>query len=152
MNRSASQRPGRQKQLPSSPSSGLQKVREISRIVQGILYMLASIFHFINDKELSVIPPALPARREALVVTGVFELLGGAGLLIPRFRRFSAWGLAALLVAIWPANIYHAIIDRRSRRWQKSRLYHIFRIPLQVGLIAWVLWAGSPQAEQEKTR
>ena len=109
--------------------------------------MVASIFHFINDFELQIIPPDLPARKAALIITGIFELLGGIGLLIPRMRRYSSWGLAALLVAIWPANIYHAILDRRSNRWEKTRFYHIVRFPMQIALIAWVLWAGNQEQE-----
>jgi len=71
--------------------------------------MVASSLHFITDVELKIIPPILPLRREALYITGIFELLGGIGLLIPRFQRAAAWGLVALLVAIFPANIYHAV-------------------------------------------
>ncbi|HEY0754786.1 MAG TPA: hypothetical protein VGD98_12560 [Ktedonobacteraceae bacterium] len=118
-----------------------QQSKDISRVIQGVLYIGASVFHFINDAELAIIPPFLPWRRAALYITGVFEFLGGLGLLIPRFQRPASWGLAALLVAIWPANMYHAALDRRSRRWRKTRLYHILRFPLQIALIVWVLWA-----------
>ena len=118
------------------------KLKTTSRITQGVLYMVASLFHFVTDKELEVIPPFLPWRRAALRITGVFEFLGGLGLLIPRFRRPASWGLAALLVAIWPANIYHAVSDRRSKRWEKTWIYHILRFPMQIALIAWVLWSA----------
>lgn len=122
----------------------VQKMQTISRIAQGILYIGASVFHFINEEELRIIPSTLPLRRTALYVTGVCELLGGLGLLIPRFQRSASWGLAALLLAIWPANIYHAIVERRSpRAWQKRRVYHLLRQPAQIGLVAWVLWATS---------
>lgn len=124
-----------------------RKLKTTSRIVQGVLYMVASLFHFVNDKELAIIPPFLPWRRAALVITGIFEFLGGLGLLIPRFQRPASWGLAALLVAIWPANIYHAVSDRRSKRWRKTRLYHILRSPMQVVLIAWALWATSERRQ-----
>ena len=118
----------------------VQKLRTASRIVQGLIYIGASFFHFVNDVELQIIPPSWPLRRTALYVTGVCEFLGGLGLLIPRFQRSASWGLAALLIAIWPANIYHAILARRSRSWKKHRIYHFVRQPLQLILIAWVLW------------
>jgi len=121
------------------------QLRHILRITQGSLYIFASIFHFINEKELAVIPPFLPWRRAALYITGIFELIGGLGLLMPRFQRPASWGLAALLVAIWPANIYHALVDKRSGRWEKTRLYHIIRFPLQIVMIVGVLWAGNKQ-------
>jgi uncharacterized membrane protein len=119
----------------------IQKLQTISRITQGFIYMVASVFHFINDVELQIIPPFLPLRRTALYITGVCEFLGGLGLLIPRFQRSASWGLAALLIAIWPANIYHAVIDSRSKHWSQRRLYHIMRQPMQMVLIAWALWA-----------
>ena len=121
----------------------ISRLKTFSRVTQGVLYIFASLFHFITDKELAIIPPFLPGRRAALYITGAFEFLGGLGLLIPRFQRPASWGLAALLVVIWPANIYHARADRRSKRWKKTRLYHILRSPMQVVLILWVLWTTS---------
>ncbi len=118
----------------------VRRLKMISLVVQGCLYIFASVFHFVNDAELVIIPPFLPWRRAALYLTGIFEFLGGLGLFIPRFRVFSARGLALLLVAIWPANLYHAVVDKRAGRWQKSRVYHILRFPLQMVLIVWVLW------------
>ena len=129
--------------LASSKNGFARRLGAISLTAQGILYMVASIFHFVTDTELAIIPPSWPWRRAALYITGVFEFLGGLGLLLPRFRRVSSWGLAALLLAIWPANIYHAISDKRRGRWKKSAVYHILRFPLQIVLIIWVLWAGS---------
>jgi uncharacterized membrane protein len=124
----------------------LQKLQTISRIVQGIIYIVASVFHFVNDTELRIIPPFLPLRRTALYITGICEFLGGLGLLIPRFQRSAAWGLAALLIAIWPANAYHTFLDYHSKQWHQRRFYHIMRHPMQVVFIAWVLWATNRKA------
>ena len=124
----------------------MQRLWQGSLNVQASLYIVASFFHFINDKQLAAIPPFLPWRRTALYITGVLEFLGGVGLLIPRLRRPASWGLAALLVSIWPANLYHTFRDSHSARWQKMRLYHILRAPLQVGLIFWVLWVGQKKS------
>jgi uncharacterized membrane protein len=126
----------------------VQKLRMASCIAQGLIYIGASSFHFVNEVELQIIPPSWPLRRTALYITGVCEFLGGLGLLMPRFRRSASWGLAALLVAIWPANIYHAILDKRSRSWKKRRVYHFVRQPLQLFLIAWVLWATNEKVER----
>ena len=54
-------------------------------------------------------PALLPAQRELVWLSGVFEIVGGIGLLVPATRRFSAWGLLALLVAVFPANLNMAI-------------------------------------------
>jgi uncharacterized membrane protein len=124
----------------------LQMLQTISRIVQGIIYMVASVFHFVNDTELRIIPPFLPLRRTALYITGICEFLGGVGLLIPRFQRSAAWGLASLLVAMWPANIYHTVLDHHSKHWPRRRFYHLVRHPMQVVFIVWVLWATNRKA------
>ncbi|HEY6409634.1 MAG TPA: hypothetical protein VIY29_19415, partial [Ktedonobacteraceae bacterium] len=54
-----------------------QSQKDIARISLALLFIVASTFHFITDVELKIIPPFLPLRREALYITGVFELLGG---------------------------------------------------------------------------
>ncbi len=132
------------------PAEKTQQLKKTSRIVQGIFYMLAALPHFVAvDTELKLIPPFLPWRRAALYITGIFEFLGGLGLLVPHLRKPASWGLAALLIAIWPANIYHAILDKQSGRWPKTRIYHIIRFPLQIVLIAWVLWAGKDEHSVE---
>lgn len=120
----------------------VQQLKTISRIAQGVIYIFASIFHFVTDFEMQIIPTFLPWRRAALYITGIFEFLGGLGLLIPRFQRSSSWGLAALLVAIWPANVYHAVIDK-DKHMPSHRFYHWLRQPMQIVLILWVLWSTS---------
>ena len=119
----------------------------IARVVLALLFIVASSMHFITDVELKIIPPFLPLRREALYITGIFELLGGIGLLIPRFQRAASWGLAALLVAIFPANIYHAIKNIQLGGILNSSLYHVIRLPLQTVLIWLVLWCTGGNGE-----
>ena len=81
-----------------------------------VLFGLAAFFiniginHFVNpDFYLSIMPPAFPMHVEAVYVSGFFEVLGGVCVLIPRLRKIAGWGLVALLVAVYPANIYMAI-------------------------------------------
>lgn len=106
--------------------------------------------HFITDAELKIIPPFLPWRRAALYITGIFEVLGGIGLLIPRFKRSAAWGLAALLVAIFPANVYHAVKNVQVGGFMNTRMYHVIRLPSQ-GILIWcILWSVSNTANKTK--
>ena len=73
-------------------------------------FINVGIDHFINpDFYLSIMPPAFPLHLEAVYISGLFEVLGGLGVLIPRLRKFSGWGLIALLIAVYPANIYMAL-------------------------------------------
>ena len=81
-----------------------------------VLFGLAAFFinagvnHFINpDFYLSIMPPAFPLHPAAVYLSGFFEVLGGVCVLIPRLRKIAGWGLVALLVAVYPANIYMAI-------------------------------------------
>ncbi|MED5253710.1 MAG: DoxX family protein, partial [Pseudomonadota bacterium] len=81
-----------------------------------VLFGLSAFFiyfgvdHFINpDFYLSIMPPSFPLHEEAVYISGFFEIVGGIGVLIPRFRKIAGWGLVALLIAVYPANIYMAI-------------------------------------------
>ena len=81
-----------------------------------VLFGLAAFFinagvgHFVNpDFYLSILPTAFPLHPEAVYISGFFEVLGGVCVLIPRLRKIAGWGLVALLVAVYPANIYMAI-------------------------------------------
>jgi uncharacterized membrane protein len=79
------------------------------------------------------LPPA------AVLVSGLAEIAGGLGVLIPRLRRPAAWGLAALLVAVFPANIYMATSDIQVTRAPLPSAFLWTRLALQPLLIWWVL-------------
>ena len=82
--------------------------RKIVLIGLSAFFINVGIDHFINpDFYLSIMPPAFPLHAEAVYISGFFEILGGIGVLIPRLRRFSGWGLVALLVATKRATNPH---------------------------------------------
>lgn len=118
----------------------IQTKKDAARVLLALAFMIAASLHFISDVELRIIPPFLPWRRAALYITGALEFLGGVGLLIPRFQRAAAWGLVALLVAVFPANIYHAVTHIKLGGITDSPLYHWIRLPLQGVFIWWALW------------
>ncbi len=134
-------------QLKNFAFNSFKSKKGIARVFLALLFIVASSLHFITDVELKIIPPILPLRREALYITGIFELLGGIGLLIPRFQRAAAWGLVALLVAIFPANIYHAVKNIQLGGFLNSPFYHVVRLPLQAVLIWWTLWCTGKKPE-----
>jgi uncharacterized membrane protein len=82
------------------------------------------------------VPGYLPAHRELVLISGAAEIAGGAGLLIPRTRRYAALGLAVLLFAVFPANIWMA--QHHDRFGVPPWLLWI-RLPLQIPLIYWAL-------------
>lgn len=117
-------------------------MKEISLYVLGVFYVVAGIMHFVAPKwYLRIMPPWIPFHRAAVYVSGVAEIALGAGVLIPSVSRWAAWGLIALLVAVFPANLYMYLEAERFRPIPKALL--LLRLPLQVGLIAWAYWHTS---------
>lgn len=103
--------------------------------LQAFTYIAAGLNHFLNPKlYLAIMPPYIPAHSLMVILSGVAEIVLGIGLLFPATRSFAAWGLIALLVAVFPANLYMAQSSRFARlptwlRWG--------RLPLQGVLIWW---------------
>lgn len=124
-------------QLPSS------LWKKIVLIVLAIFFTYTGIHHFANaDFYLSIMPPAFPLHEEAVYISGFFEILGGVGVLIPRFRKIAGWGLVALLVAVYPANIYMAITPEAFPNIPLSLLY--FRLVLQFVFFYWAFSVTRP--------
>ncbi|GAB2503725.1 DoxX family protein [Nocardiopsis aegyptia] len=75
------------------------------------MFTLTGVVHFVGMREelVAMVPPALPAPELLVTVTGVLELAGAAGLLWSRTAPWAAAGLAALLVAMFPANVHLAL-------------------------------------------
>lgn len=83
-----------------------------------------------------IVPPYLPEKRRLVEISGFFEILGGVGALVPPARRPAGWGLIALLVAVFPANVYMATDAARFGSIPAWALWA--RLPLQLLLIRWV--------------
>jgi uncharacterized membrane protein len=98
-----------------------------SRYGLAVLFVGAGLLHFFNPTSyLRIMPPALPAPRLLVLLSGAAEVAGGLGLLWPATRRAAAWGLLALLLAVFPANVY------------------MLQLHEQLHLPAWALWARLP--------
>jgi uncharacterized membrane protein len=113
----------------------------IALVVAAIFYIGAGTLHFFRPEPyLRIMPPYIPWHSAMVQVSGFFEVLGGAGLLIPRTRRAAAWGLVALLVAVFPANLYMATNPAEAGALSIAPALRWGRLPLQLVLIWWVLW------------
>lgn len=105
----------------------------------GIVFVLAGINHFLNtDFYLKIMPPYLPRHLFLVYLSGVFEIILGALLLIPKFSSLAAWGLIALLIAVFPANIYMAMNTELFPEINPLLIW--LRLPIQFLLIAWAFW------------
>ena len=101
-----------------------------------MFFILAGTNHFLKpDFYAQIVPPAFPSPKILVLVSGLAEIAGGLGLLIPPLRRVAGWGLIALLLAVFPANIYMAI---HPERFGIAAWILWVRLPLQAVVIAWV--------------
>ena len=106
-------------------------------LLMGVLHFAQPVF-FVR-----AMPPALPWPLELVYLSGVCELAGGLGLLIPRLRVAAAWGLIALLIAVFPANIRMAL-DPDALGVTVAPWVWWARLPLQIPLIASAYWLTRP--------
>jgi len=109
----------------------------VGKWVFAVLFVLAGIGHFLAPgKYEQIMPPYLPWHRPLVLVSGMFEIGLGILLLVPAFSRLAAWGLIALLTAIFPANIY---LYQHQEIFPGPPLLHLLRLPLQ-GVLIWWAW------------
>lgn len=114
-------------------------LKTLFRLLLGLFFIAAGVNHFLNPQVyVGMIPPYLPYPEVLNLVSGVAEVAGGVGILMPRFRRWAGWGLLALLVAIFPANLHLALNGWAAYDIPRWVLWA--RLPLQGVFIAWVYW------------
>ena len=98
--------------------------------------------HFVNpDFYMKIMPPYLPLHLPLVYLSGFFEAGLGLLLLVPRFSRSAAWGIIALLIAVFPANIY---VYQHQELLAASPMVHLLRLPLQAVFILWTYWQTRP--------
>lgn len=107
-------------------------------------FLVGGVAHFAaTDLEMSIVPRFVPWPRLAVLVSGVFELLGTLGLLVRRFRAAAGFGLFLLTLAVTPANVY---MLEHSEQFAVPYALLVLRLPLQVGLLALILWSSDAAA------
>ncbi len=112
----------------------------LGRYLLAVLFIVAGSLHLIfPEPYIRIMPPFLPAPRLLVTISGIAEIAGGAGLLIPYFERVAAYGLVLLLLAVFPANIYMAVVHVQFRGLLGKSWAQWLRLPLQVPLIWWAL-------------
>ena len=131
----------------------LSKPQRIFSALAAAFYVTAGCLHFLNtDPYLKIVPPYLPWRMAAVYLRCAAEIAGGLGLLVPALRRSAAWGLAALLVAVFPANIYMATHNIQVTGHPIPPALLWLRLPLQGLLIWWVLWCTAIRSYRPRRR
>ena len=113
------------------------------KAIMAALFVVAGMMHLLAPTPfLRIVPPVLPWPQALVALSGAAEILGGMGLLFGRTRRYAAYGLVLLLLAVFPANIYMAVahIPFPGISAQSPALAWLLwlRLPMQFLLIAWV--------------
>ena len=107
-------------------------------------FLIGGIAHFaLTATEIRIVPPWVPWPRAAVLLSGVFELLGAAGLLWRPTRRAAGWGLFALTLAVTPAHFY--MLQRPELFPSVPYWALLARLPLQVALMALIVWCTKPR-------
>jgi uncharacterized membrane protein len=115
--------------------------RSVALRLMALFFIVAGLNHFLNPAPyLTMMPPALPYPDMLNRISGVAEILGGLGILLPPTRILAAWGLIALLVAVFPANLHVALHGWKGENIPAWLLWA--RLPFQPLLIALVYWLG----------
>ena len=109
---------------------------EASLYIMSGLYILAGAMHFVVPKfYLRIMPRYIPYHKALVAISGIIEILLGILLLIPAFSSLAAWGIIALLITIFPANVNHLTSAKPGKGPPLWVLY--VRLPLQGVLIWW---------------
>jgi uncharacterized membrane protein len=115
----------------------------LARTLMAIFYVIAGIVHLAWPAPfLLIMPEMVPFPGAVVFVTGVLEIAGAIGLLLPRWRRLAGLMLATYAVCVFPANIRHAFSGLDIAGWPLGLWYHGPRLALQPVLVWWALWAG----------
>jgi uncharacterized membrane protein len=115
-------------------------------IAMSIMLVFTSIGHFIYTKGMMLMmPDFIPYKKELVYFTGVVEIAAAIGLLIPSLRHVTAILLIIFFILVLSANINAAIrkVDYEKATYDGPGIRYLwFRLPLQIFLIAWVVYFG----------
>ena len=121
-------------------------IKVISNYLLAIFMIVAGTMHFVNPEFfLKIVPPYLPLHKGLVLISGVCEVLLGILLLIPKCSHLAAWGIIALLIAVFPANVY---LFQHQDILPASPGVHFLRLPLQGVFILWAYWHTRPAAKR----
>ncbi|ERT06370.1 doxX-like family protein [Lyngbya aestuarii BL J] len=119
--------------------------KELLRVILAVCIIVAGILHFVVPEPfIRIVPDFLPSPAALVYISGVFEILGGIGLLTPPVSQFAAWGLLALFIAVFPANINMAVNHIHIDGIPDGNWFQAIRLPFQAVLITWAYWYTKP--------
>jgi uncharacterized membrane protein len=124
-------------------------IKTIFRVLLAIAMVLSGVFHFATpEPALTMRPDYRPAHRALVYVSGLAELILGVAVLVPKLRPWAGWGIVALLVAVWPANIWMATSGVQPPGLEMSPTAAWIRVALQPALMLWAWAVSRPDPDQ----
>ena len=120
------------------------KLKKVSIYLMALAYMGVGITHFTQtDFFVAIVPSYLKWPLALVYISGFFEILLGLGLLTS-YRKWAAWGLIFLLVAVFPANIFLAFNTEAQVALDISKTAAIIRLPFQLVFLGLAYWHSKP--------
>lgn len=117
----------------------MSRVKFILKLLLGVFFIAAGVNHFLRTGfYLRMMPPYVPFHLAMVQISGAAEILLGLLVLIPRRSAIAGWGLIALLIAVFPANVQMALHPETFPEFSARALW--LRLPIQALLIAWAFW------------
>lgn len=120
----------------------MTRTKRASLYLLATLMLVAGVAHFVVPAfYTAIVPPYLPFPTALVYLSGAAEVAGGVGLLVPRLSRLAAWGVFALLIAVFPANVY---VYQHQELVPGPPAVHLLRLPLQGVFLLWAYWHTRP--------
>ena len=120
----------------------MSRTKIVFKYLLAIFITGAGTMHFVIPHfYMNIMPAYLPMHLELVFLSGFFEIVLGVLLLVPPFSRLAAWGIFALLIAVFPANIY---VYQHQELLPAPPMVHLLRLPLQVVFLLWAFWHTRP--------
>jgi len=117
----------------------VSRVKFVLKLLLGVFFIAAGVNHFLRTGfYLRMMPPYVPFHLAMVQISGAAEILLGLLILIPRRSAIAGWGLIALLIAVFPANVQMALHPETFPEFSARALW--LRLPLQAVMSAWAYW------------
>lgn len=116
----------------------------VHRYLIAFSFVAAGLLHFLKTRMyMQIMPDYIPWHKAMVWISGLAEVVGGLGILLPATRLPAVYGLLLLLLAVFPANINMALKSYRKAGLSPYTWLLLLRLPLQFVLMYWVWWAGT---------
>lgn len=131
----------------------LQKNKEVLRVILAVCIVVAGILHFaVPVPFIRIVPGFLPYPAAIVYISGIIEIGLGIALLVPPVSHLAAWGLVALFIAVYPANLNMAINGIEISGIPNTWWFQAIRLPFQFVLIAWAYWYTKSSKSSDESR